>query len=69
MANEINRNYIEGPAGIGDKFTICGVDMNKINEREPVEVKKIMKRIVMSTELEQGMSISVEDNKVSKERE
>lgn len=69
MANEINRDYIEGPAGIGDEFTICGVDMNKINEREPVKVKKTMKRIVMSTELEQGMSISVESNKEEKERD
>ena len=60
MSKEINR---DGPAGPEDQFVICGVDMNKINEKEPVNVTRKMKRVAISTELEQGMSISAEDNK------
>lgn len=68
MSKEINRDYIEGPAGVEDQFVICGVDMNKINEKEPVKVKGKMKRVAISTELEKGMSIPVENNKQEMER-
>ncbi len=65
-----NREYIEGPAGKNDSFTIAGVEMQQIFKGKDEKATKkntrmttpnSVRREVLSTELEQGMTIRAED--------
>ena len=64
------KEYIEGPAGVNDSFTINGIEMQQIfkgNEEKATKknaktvAPKTVKREVLSTDLTQGMSIKAED--------
>ena len=67
-----NKDYIESPAGMNDNFTIVGVEMQEYFDKQSKEGKATknntemktpnqIKREVLSTELEAGMSIVSEN--------
>ncbi len=73
-----NKEYIEGPAGINDSFTINGVHMKQIfkgNEEKATKKNAMtvtpnsVQREVVSTELELGMTIKAENGGKPKSRD
>ena len=72
------KDYIEGPAGVNDTFTINGVEMQQIfkgdEEKATKENAKTVtpnhvRREVLSTELAEGMTIRAEDGGKPKSRD
>lgn len=65
MSGEKKPNYIEGPAGIGDRFAVAGMEAKQIfekgNNRPEIAAPNAVIRDGLSTALTKGMSIPAAD--------
>lgn len=67
MSGKKQPNYIQGPAGRGDSFTVAGMEAKQIFEKgisdnKPgIAAANAVSREVFSTALAQGMSIPAAD--------
>ena len=67
MSGKKQPNYIEGPAGKDDRFTVAGMEAQQIFEngksdaRPRIAASNPVSREVLSTDLTKGMSIPAAD--------
>ena len=67
MSGKKQPNYIEGPAGKGDSFTVAGMKAQQIfekgisNGKPKIAASNAVRRPVLSTDLTKGMPIPAAD--------